>query len=571
MDVLLDCLPETIEVPSRITRRPPWRRTFRIQTPRDICRESLKRQGDSVIKNGLEHLERQHRSIVREIERTREVVAFASETARIGKAEDLQIEREGIENARSLLEFHRSQTKDIPPEVEVSLVTAVAAGFLRTHTMLEAGQFGVARQAARLGAPTAMRKLAVQVANLLREATRIAGRRSADSYRELLIRIGWIPAPTARIPHVITRGYLSQTLGVESRSDRAPMIYQRLFRLTPVEDPRFLVGRQYEMNALGEARRLWEANREAAVLIVGERGSGKTSLLNCAVQRPLSGLEIIRADFSKRLTRREDMNEFLGGLLKTEPEAVETALNTGKRVIILEELERTFLRHVHHFEAIRTLLNLISKTSQHTLWIISINYFAFRILNATLRLEPHFSHRVNAMSVDQSHLREAVLLRHNLSGLRLQFAPAPSYGAYTERIRKMAGIKTESENDFFDALYRESGGVFRTAFALWQRYIDHPEAGVLYMRFPAMPHYEAITNSLNDLDLFTLAAILQHGSLTPAEHSIIFQVDEARSNAWLDNLLARELIQPDPGRAGFRVVPEAGEVVRRTLFSRNVA
>jgi hypothetical protein len=106
---------------------------------------------------------------------------------------------------------------------------------------------------------------------------------------------------------------------------------------------------------------------------------------------------------------------------------------------------------------------------------------------------------------------------------------------------------------------------------LWQRYIDRAEAGILYMRYPTPPQHERIVKSLNDLDLFTLAAILQHGSLTPTEHSIIFQIDEAKSNAWLDNLLARELIQPDPGRSGFRVVPEAGEIVRRTLFSRNVA
>jgi hypothetical protein len=72
------------------------------------------------------------------------------------------------------------------------------------------------------------------------------------------------------------------------------------------------------------------------------------------------------------------------------------------------------------------------------------------------------------------------------------------------------------------------------------------------------------------LDLFTLAALLQHGSLTPREHATVFQIDDTRSRAWLDNLLARELIEPDPGRYGFRVVPDAAQVVRQALYRRNL-
>jgi hypothetical protein len=571
VDRSLDQVPETVEVTSRLKSKPTWRRTFRTHTPRLLLRQALERHGDAVVREGLGHLERHHRGMIREIERAREVVAFAAETAQLGKASDLQVEREGMENARSLLEFHRRQAQDVPPQVERSLVSALAAGFLRTHTLLESGQFSVARQAARHGLPAVARKVSERLIERLREKSAQGARGGVDLYRETLIRIGWIPAPTARIPHVITRGSLSSAQVMESQGERLPMIYERLFRLDPVEDPRFLIGRQDEMNALVAARNLWEQNREAAVIVVGERGSGNTSLLNCAVQTTLAGSEIIRSDFSKRLTSSDEMFGFLGGLLAIEPHAVENTLNSGKRVIILEELERTYLRRVNHFEALRGLLNLISKTSRNTLWIMSINYFAFRLLNASLRLDPHFSHRINAMAVDRDHLREAVLMRHNLSGLRLRFAPAPSRNHYVDRFKRIAGVEVEPEIEFFDALYRESGGVFRTAFALWQRCIDRSDAGLLYMRCPGNPQHDDMIKSLNDLDLFTLAAILQHGSLTPEEHSIVFQIDQATSNAWVDNLLARGLIQPDPGRSGLRVVPEAGEIIRRTLFSRNVA
>jgi hypothetical protein len=175
------------------------------------------------------------------------------------------------------------------------------------------------------------------------------------------------------------------------------------------------------------------------------------------------------------------------------------------------------------------------------------------------------------MSVERDHLVEAIMMRHNLSGLRLSFSPLPNDATYSDRMRRVAGINVEPETAFFDKIYRESGGVFRTAFALWQRYVDRADSGILYMRQPVHVDQDKIMSSLNDLDLFTLAAILQHGSLTSEEHSRVFQVPETTSHAWLDNLLAIELIEPDPGREGFRIVPDAGEIVRQTLFRKNIA
>jgi hypothetical protein len=390
-------------------------------------------------------------------------------------------------------------------------------------------------------------------------------------YRSALVAIGWMPAPPLPGTHVVTRDYLTRTLGAEARLEQLPLIYQRLFRLVPVEDPRFLIGREQELAAIADARALWEQGRPAGILLVGARGSGKTSLLNCAAQRTLAGLDVVRSEFVERLTTSDDMYEFLAPLVGARPDGVEQALTAARRVIILEEMERTFLRTPHGYQAVRTLLGLISRTSSTNLWILSVNYSCFRLLNAALRLEPHFSHRINAMAVEQAHLREAIMMRHSLSGLRLRFAPPVEQSAWLRRALRATGVPADPETAFFDALFRESGGVVRTAFALWQRYIDRAEAGVLYMRHPSQPAYERIVGSLDTLDLFTLAALLQHGSLTAREHSVVFQIDDTRSRAWLDNLLARELIEPDPGRYGFRVVPDAAQIVRQTLFRRNLA
>jgi hypothetical protein len=79
-----------------------------------------------------------------------------------------------------------------------------------------------------------------------------------------------------------------------------------------------------------------------------------------------------------------------------------------------------------------------------------------------------------------------------------------------------------------------------------------------------------VIDSLAHHDLFTLAAILQHGSLTPREHAVVFQRRLEESQAQIDRLLGREIVEPDPGRLGFRVRPNAGQLVKEALYRRNL-
>lgn len=93
---------------------------------------------------------------------------------------------------------------------------------------------------------------------------------------------------------------------------------------------------------------------------------------------------------------------------------------------------------------------------------------------------------------------------------------------------------------------------------------------MLYLKPIATPDLSPVIEDLDSDDLFTLVAILQHGSLTPEEHAIVFQRSIAASRAQLDELLAREIIEPDPGRPGLRVRPEATRIVREALYRRNL-
>jgi hypothetical protein len=356
----------------------------------------------------------------------------------------------------------------------------------------------------------------------------------------------------------------------EDATKDLPTLYRRLFRLQPVEDPRFLIGRQAELAALEEARHWWEEGKSVSVLVVGARGSGKTSLLNCAAATMFQSADPLRGQFIERLTREEQLHGFLRTFVGVpDGDDLREALTSCRRVLMVEELERTFLRHMNGFEALRALLRLVSQSWKSTLWIFAINQAAYEFLNATAELGRYFTHRINATSVNLEHLRSAILMRHNLSGLRLQFA-APGQNSAGAGRQNYVGSEQDVSEQFFDALYRESDGIFRAAFESWQRHIERVEGGVLYMRHPTRPDYQPLTAQLTLPDSFLLQSIFLHGMLSVEDAAQVLGIPAEQGRSQTDRLLALGILEPEPGAPALRIRPEAGQMVRDHLHRQNL-
>ena len=567
----LESLPSVCETLTRFSalpgRRTRWKRLY----PRETLHQTYVRRGRPELTRVLEEIEGQHRSLVQQIERAREVVAFGLEASSAGQQRDEKLAREAVQNALSLLEFHRRGVVDWRPVADAHLARALTSVFTEGRLILTRHRLGVLAYLAQQGF-----RRAVMLAGY--SAVAIAGhilRRLVGTLErlalEFLVYIEWRPAPSVDKVEVITRPFLPEEFVIDLTTKELPALYRRLFRLEPLEDPRFLVGREQELAAIADARSLWEAGRPVALIVVGQRGSGKTSLINCALKRPLEGLEVIRGEFCERLTTEIQARDFLARVVGADGATeIETFLAARRRVIILEELERTFLRQVGCYGAIRALQRVIAATSLSTLWVFSINQTAFRFLDAAIHLGSSFSHRIHVGTATRDELRQAILRRHYLSGLRLHFAPPPPSPSLRHRLRHLIGGEADAEAIFFDTLARESAGIYRTAFDIWLGQIEAIEAGVLSLKPLVAPDLSRVIDDLDLDDLFTLVAILQHGSLTAEEHATIFQKSVAASRSQLDELLAREIIENDPGRQGLRVRPEAMRVVREALYRRNL-
>lgn len=555
---------ETLE-PARAL--PGFRKPWRILEPRRLFLDAVGTAAE-IANEGFQLVENSHKKILRELDRVREVVAYSLGT-QDEAVEGTQIAVEGVANALSLLKHQREASEDMTPGVESAVVEATAAAFYQFLVAFERGRLSLASHVAREGASRAGRRMAV----LLGEQGRDAGRKSwagvRRAYHWVLVRIGWIaPSGEDRQP-VETWSYFGEHVFTASEV-HLPLIYDRLFRPEPVEDRRFLVGREEELQALEEAREAWKAGRFAAVVVDGERGSGKTSLLNCAVAAAFGGENVVRLSIGDRLLTARSVHEFLAAGLGESADDVPSSLRSEKRIIIVEEAERTFLRKIDGFGAIRELLSLVADTTGRNLWVLSLTREGCRFLNAALDLSSGFSHRLHASAVTADELRDAILQRHNLSGLRLEFASPPGRGRVQEWLRQQTARVQSSEDSFFDGLHELSGGVFRSAFTTWRRHIDRVDGGVLHMRSLGSPDLSRLTQALSREDLFFLQMLLQHGSLTVEEAATIFEWPLSVGQARVDHLLGRGILEAEPVVPGFRVQPEAGILVRAALDAQNL-
>ncbi|MBL8228730.1 MAG: ATP-binding protein [Bryobacterales bacterium] len=458
--------------------------------------------------------------------------------------------------------LQRLRDEDHAPEraieaLDRSLAKALPEAWYAGLTMVHSGFAAVALWRIRR-----IQRILLKVVR--RGAARRAGRLLAATTNEaegwweaLLARIGWTPRARLIEDPVVAHPELRPQRTVE-----LPLLYRRLFQPAPVDDIRFLVGRSPQMEGLRRAREAWVAGRPAACLLVGARGSGKTSLLGCAIPEVFKADRVVRAHVRGRLRRAADLHRFLHNALGIPADTnLVNAIRAEKRVIVFEEVERTFLKEFGGFEAITSLIDLVQQTTGTTLWIVVTNLRCFQFLNAAVGLADGFTHRIHTLEVGPDELWRAIEQRHNLSGRKLVF-PEPEPRSGWRRV--------DAQQAFLDTLHEHSRGNFRAAFELWLASVDSTESGILRMRPPEAPQFGQLRRELGQSDHFTLLSVAQHGSLTAAELAAVLAEPETVSRVRMERLQALGVLEPDPDQAGLRICPEVMLLAQNALESENL-
>ncbi len=295
---------------------------------------------------------------------------------------------------------------------------------------------------------------------------------TAGTYRQ---RFGLAPAATAVTTEV--SDFLNDT---EVAVDRLPYVYQRLYSNRPLEEAVFYEERTPEMALLQKAYHNWGRQRYASTVLMGEKGTGATTLINFFLKKlpsvELDRYEIIRVDTAQRYYTEADLLNCLSALIPNVTfahldEAVDYFVSSPRKYLVVwEDIQHFYLRKVGGFQALKSLFELISRTHKQVFWLCACTCYAWDFLDKTTRISDYFEYIISLEKISAHQLQEAILKRHRVSGYHIQYAGAVANRS-RKKFQKMTAEQKQQhlEANYFEDLNDLTAGNYSVAQLYWLR------------------------------------------------------------------------------------------------------
>ncbi len=361
-------------------------------------------------------------------------------------------------------------------------------------------------------------------------------------YDKTLIKFG-----LAEKEQKITAALADFLVETENAIQKLPYVYQRLYRIEPIDDESFFVGRLEEMKALNDAYNNWKNGRYSATVLVGEKGSGASTSINFFIKNNVLGDRVKRIKLNKAIFSQKDLivsfNEIFDLKTTTIEELSDQLIKKYKdSILILEDINYLFLREVNGFQAIKSFLEILSKTGKEIFWLNSCKLYAWNYLNKTLLIESYYRNVVTLKALDEKQIINVILSRHRVSGYNIQF----EFEENTKNAAKLNKISEEEQqealkNDFFKQLNKFSDSNLSLALLYWLRSTKKVENNTIYIG--NMIDFDfSFLKKLSMQPIFTLQALILHENLSIDEHAHIFNQTILQSRMELMVLEDRGLI-----------------------------
>ena len=357
-----------------------------------------------------------------------------------------------------------------------------------------------------------------------------------------------------------------------------PPIYRRLFGEVPLGMSDLYQPRPQLEAPCRKVFETWLNRQRTALLVVGDRGAGKRTLVN-RVRAELHGeLPVHWLSLGPHLASEARVCAALceatgapyAGSFSEFSRLV--PLLGGRRVLILENAEQLFVRTPDGLRRMQDFLDLVRATDDALLWVVLIAAPAATLLETCLKLPMYFGQVVHVPAETGTFIETMIRSRHRVSGFGLRFkarrAPA------LQRLRRpftRADMLPDPGEEWFVDLERMCAGNLRQALDYWllsARLDIKTEHDVLVRPLPRRRG-----RALSGLSLpqrLVLVSLVQHGALTEAQLHDLLRLSGHAIAPEIDDLRRRQLIdQAGPG--GFLSLrPTAVGPVTHDLRWRNM-
>ncbi len=324
----------------------------------------------------------------------------------------------------------------------------------------------------------------------------------------------------------------------EKAIQKLPYVYRRLYEIKPLEEDGFFEGRIKESAKLEEAFSHWNESNVSSAVIVGEKGSGASSLLNKFVKSH-NDSNITRHKMTTSACTADEFFLFFDTLFEDDElgdfDGTVNFLNKGrKRIIILEDIQHFYLKKSNGFEAINLLLELISQTAKNVFWLVGISTFSWNYFEKTIAIERFIRHKIILSRLNEEQIVKLIMKRHRVSGYNLKFDENQlrRKDLFT-LLRKTTDNSQEGlKRTFFTELNSFAQSNISLALLYWLHSVISFENNTVVIGKIKNIKFDFLT-SLDATSIFTLHSLLLHDTLSLKEHAEVFSQAEKQSRMTL--------------------------------------
>ncbi len=356
--------------------------------------------------------------------------------------------------------------------------------------------------------------------------------------------------------------------------EELPYVYQRLFQLNPLADQRFFEGQDRHLAGLKTSFEAWRNGSPGITVIVGEKGCGRTSLINAAAPKIYNQLPFFRISLAlERPVSEEALLNVLNDVFKisnvSNLDELESQIliEKDRKIICLEDLQNLFLRTVDGFDLLERLLMLMSRTCETIYWLNTCTLYSWRYLEKALDISTFFqsSHFLNRLTREE--IESIILKRHRVSGYGLVF-DAPVIRSKQKKQSNNLDPQAVLRTAFFNRLTTLADGNISVALLFWLTAIQKIENHTLTISSDLNVDSSSLFRISSD-ELFTLAALLHHERLNVGEHVWVFRLEKKQSLILLDRMEKKGIVV-QTATAHYQINPILYRPIVHALKLRNI-
>ncbi len=338
-----------------------------------------------------------------------------------------------------------------------------------------------------------------------------------NSYHELRKKLKIDKAPVTVSSEVSK--YLAD---VNRRIFQLPVVYRYLFENSPVREKNLFLSRTSEIDLLNTALQSWKEGNFAATLITGENGSGKSSLLQNYLKNLKGSYKILYYPVNRFYNSESDFYKLMQDIFEndelTSDQKIMDLLNKSEKqlIVVVDGLERIFLRKPGGFNCLHKLLSLIVSTNEQVFWICAVSLYSYNYLDKTISIKENFDYLFELNRFTSDEIKGIILKRHRLSGYFVKYEDSIKENGQDKKIKQQDQLET----DYFIELNKFAEGNISLSLSFWLESVSEFTENELYIKQFQPPDLSFI-ETLSAEKLYALLIIVLHGKITVKDYAFI--------------------------------------------------